>query len=231
MAYRDFQTAAARVVHLVEPSDQDVRRLATEYHFHPLDLEAILSINPKPRVSGYQHYVTASLPWPVLNGRHSVIMSELQLFIGADFLIIADDGLLVDIRDSISSWETAGSNTDSPAMLAYTLLVQLLKATAADCRAVPAAEWLAVLRPLQTALDRSQQLLDDQGWLPTAEDQNAFAFLRYSLGHLLEHIAERPIEHRPPAAKKRLVTTAVTGYALASAITTVMVVLFISFRR
>ncbi len=230
MAYREFQTAAVRVVHLVEPSDQDVRRLATDYHFHPLDLEAILSVSPKPRVSGYRHYVTASLPWPVVNGRRGIVMSELQLFIGPNYLVVADDGLLVEIQDTLNRWETAASNTDAPAILVYELLAGLLKTTATNCRAVPAADWAAALQPLQGALQRGQQLLDEQGWLTSTEDRNAFAWLRYNLGHLLERIQHQPTT-APVSTQRPLVTSAVTGYALASAITTVLVVLFISLHH
>lgn len=232
MAYRQFQTAAARVVHVVQPTDGDIERLAADYHFHPLDLEAVLGVSPKPRVGSYRHYVVASLPWPVLDPRRRhIVMSELQLFIGPNYLVVAEDGIQTEIRDIIAEWERQDANADQPFMLAYELLLRLMKSTAAASRAIPAAQWTAALQPLVAGLEQLRQRFIDQGWLEHEESRNAFAYLIYTAKHMLDTLARLPIPAATRPVKRSLAQSAVAGYAIASAIMTVVVLLIISFGR
>ncbi len=233
MAYRQFQTAASRVVHLVQPTEADVKRLATEFHLHPLDLEAMLSISPKPRVSSYRHYVAASLPWPVMEGRrHSIMLSELQLFIGPNYLIVVDDGTMTTVRDTLATWESeSDSQADSPSLLSYDLVLRLTKETGLAARQIPAVDWASAVHPLATVVDQLRKKLLDQGWITSEEDRSALSYLNYSMKHLADALDHQPVPVARPAAKKPLVQSAVTGYAVASAIMTALVLLFISFRR
>ncbi len=233
MAYRQFQTAASRVVHLSQPNEDDVKRLATEFHFHPLDLEAVLSISPKPHVSSYRDYVVAALPWPVMeNRRHSIMLSELQLFIGQNFLVIVDDGTISDVRDVIAQWEMLdGAQSDSPAMLAYDLVLNLTKATALAARHIPAAHWAPAIHPLVATIEKAKQGVSDQGWLQTDEQRSAWSYLTYSIKHLADDLQHQPAPVAKVPVKKHAMPSAVTSYAVASAIMTALVLLFVSFRR
>lgn len=232
MAYRQFQTAAARVVHIVEPTDADIDRLADEFHFHPLDLEAVLGVSAEPRVGGYRQYVSASLPWPMIDrrGRH-LMTSELQLFIGPDYIVITEDGLQTDIRDTVAMWESQEVNADHPVMLAYDLILQLLKTTSVTSRAIPAAKWAAAITPLVSGLEQFRQRLTGQGWLDHEDNQNAYAYVLYTAKHLLSAVTNQPEAAAPLPLKRPVAQSAVAGYAIASAIMTVVVLLVISFHR
>lgn len=232
MAYRQFQTAAARVIHVVEPTDGDMQRLTTEFHFHPLDLEAVLGVHPKPRLGSYRHYVTAAIPWPMLDrrGRH-VMTSELQLFIGPNYLVVVEDGSQADIRDLVAEWAGQAVNADSPTMLAYELFNRLLKTTAATVRAVPAAQWKAALLPVTHGLERLRELVTEQGWLELEDSRHAYAYLLYSCKHLMDTVRHLPEPAAVRPVKRPALQSAVTGYAIASAIMTAIVLVIISFKR
>lgn len=231
MAYREFQTAASRVVHLVNPTDGDMQRLTADLSFHPLDLEAGLSTLTTPRVGSYRQYVSAALPWPALDrGGHRLVMSQIQLFIGQTFLVIIEHDDVPSVADTVEAWAGDPTNADHPALLAYDLLLGMTKETVAKARAVPAADWRSALAALPDAVTSLRHLVDQQGWL-NDDGQNAYAYLTYLWQHITQELEAQPVAANPRPLRRSPIQGVVASYALASAIMTVVVLLIISFRR
>lgn len=233
MAYREFQTAACHVVHLVRPTEADAKRLATSFHLHPLDLDGLFTVSPRPRVGAYRHYLAAFLPWPVTDSRRGqVMMSEIQLFIGQHFLIICSDGGVTDIRDVVTTWSTSPTPlTDTPAMMAYELLLTIAKSTDQAAQRSPSPMWAKTWRPLTETIQSMQKKMSELGWLSNEDNRAVWKFLSYTMKHIGQRLTALPERAQVLPQRTPALQGAVASYAVASAILTAVVLLVISFSR
>ena len=85
---RLIESSGLRWHHIERPRQADRDWLESEFGFHPLDLEDVASRNQRPKLDVYDEYLFLVLHFPVFDkptGR--LLTSEVDLFIGQDFLI------------------------------------------------------------------------------------------------------------------------------------------------
>jgi magnesium transporter len=83
-----IQNEKNRWIHISAPTESDIRYLADNYRFHPLDLEDIRSQVERPRIDHYTNYYFMVIHYPyLLPDNRTIKTAELDLFWGRDFLI------------------------------------------------------------------------------------------------------------------------------------------------
>ena len=83
-----IEAAGIRWIHIESPRMADRDWLESNFDFHPLDYEDVYSRNNRPKLDQYDDYVFIVLHFPMFEketGR--ILTAELDLFMGADFLI------------------------------------------------------------------------------------------------------------------------------------------------
>lgn len=89
-----------RWLNITEPDQEMVNFLKDNFHFHPLDLEDVLSKTQYPKVDGYQEYLFIILQFPEFEtGRRIYRRVELDVFLGKDFLITINSGRLKGLQN------------------------------------------------------------------------------------------------------------------------------------
>lgn len=81
---------------IVRATPEDVAKLRDDYpHFHPLDLEDLLSRIERPKIDEYVDYLFVVMQFPIWDPVQRISRpSEVDMFIGSGFLITAHDGTL-----------------------------------------------------------------------------------------------------------------------------------------
>jgi len=119
-------------VNIERPTPDDMEYLRENYGFHPLDLEDCLSSIERPKVDEYEDYLFIVMHFPVFDKTIQISRaSEIDFFIGADYLISVHDGILKPIyelfddcqSDEETRREYVGPN---PGHLLYTILDRLI---------------------------------------------------------------------------------------------------------
>jgi magnesium transporter len=83
-----IEAAGIRWIHIESPRTADRDWLEEHFDFHQLDYEDVFSRNQRPKLDQYDDYVFIVLHFPLFDkdsGR--ILTAELDLFMGADFLI------------------------------------------------------------------------------------------------------------------------------------------------
>ncbi len=87
-------------LNITEPDQEMVNFLREHFHFHPLDLEDVLSKVQYPKVDAYQDYLFIILQFPVYeNERRIYKRTELDIFLGHDYLITINSGRLQQLQN------------------------------------------------------------------------------------------------------------------------------------
>jgi magnesium transporter len=87
-------------VNIEKPTPEDMNYLRQQYPFHPLDLEDCLSRIERPKIDEYDNYLFIIMQFPVFNYANRVSQpSEVDLFIGAGYLVTVHDGNLWPITN------------------------------------------------------------------------------------------------------------------------------------
>jgi magnesium transporter len=82
-------------VNIEKPAPEDMAYLRERYPFHPLDLEDCLSRLERPKIDEYDDYLFIIMQFPVFDDAHRVSRpSEVDMFIGAGYLVTVHDGNL-----------------------------------------------------------------------------------------------------------------------------------------
>ncbi len=82
-------------VNIEKPTPEDMDYLRQHYPFHPLDLEDCLSRLERPKIDEYDDYLFIIMQFPVFDASSRVSRpSEVDLFIGAGYLVTVHDGNL-----------------------------------------------------------------------------------------------------------------------------------------
>ena len=82
-------------VNIEKPTPEDMAYLRERYPFHPLDLEDCLSRLERPKIDEYDDYLFIIMQFPVFDDAHRVSRpSEVDMFIGAGYLVTVHDGNL-----------------------------------------------------------------------------------------------------------------------------------------
>jgi magnesium transporter len=82
-------------VNIEKPTPDDIEYLRQHYSFHPLDLEDCLSRIERPKIDEYDNYLFIIMQFPVFDDTRRVSRAaEVDMFIGAGFLVTVHDGNL-----------------------------------------------------------------------------------------------------------------------------------------
>lgn len=73
--------------HITTLEEDDVEFLRSEFQFHILDFEDLFAHNPLPKLDVYKHYLFAVFQMPKWNQAHRVDTDDLEVFLGADYLV------------------------------------------------------------------------------------------------------------------------------------------------
>ncbi len=89
-----------RWINITEPDKEMVDYLREKFHFHPLDLEDVLSKFGYPKIDAYQDYLFIILQFPVYAPERRLYKrTELDIFFGRDYLITINSGSLVALQN------------------------------------------------------------------------------------------------------------------------------------
>ncbi|MCD6290521.1 MAG: magnesium/cobalt transporter CorA [Anaerolineae bacterium] len=82
-------------VDIQQPTKEDIQFLRSRYDFHPLDLEDCLSRIERPKIDEYEAYAFMVMHFPLFDRQRQITRpSEVDFFIGADYLVTLHDGVL-----------------------------------------------------------------------------------------------------------------------------------------
>jgi magnesium transporter len=75
-------------IYMEKPTTREVEHLANQFHFHPLNLDDILSRVQRPKIDEYGDHLFIVLHFPVFNKENKVTTaSEVDIFIGENYVV------------------------------------------------------------------------------------------------------------------------------------------------
>lgn len=118
-------------ININKPTENEIQYLRENFNFHPLDFEDILSPMQRPKLDDYQDYLFMVLSFPFYDREEKTIKgSELNVFIGHDFLITCSDGQLERLDNLFWQCKTSDQlrslyTNNGPTMLLYHIINKL----------------------------------------------------------------------------------------------------------
>jgi magnesium transporter len=74
--------------YIEKPTSNEVEFLAQRFHFHPLDLDDVLSRIQRPKMDEYEEYLFMVLHFPVFDKQNRITRpSEMDIFIGENYVV------------------------------------------------------------------------------------------------------------------------------------------------
>jgi magnesium transporter len=74
--------------YIEKPTSQEVAFLAQRFHFHPLDLDDVLSRIQRPKIDEYDDYLFMVLHFPVFDKENRITRpSEINIFVGESYVV------------------------------------------------------------------------------------------------------------------------------------------------
>lgn len=74
--------------YIEKPTSEEVAFLAQRFHFHPLDLDDILSRIQRPKIDEYEDYLFMVLHFPVFDKENRITRpSEINIFVGENYVV------------------------------------------------------------------------------------------------------------------------------------------------
>ncbi len=119
-------------IHLEKPSEQEIRHVGQEYKFHPLDISDSVNISHRSKIDTYPQYCFLLFLFPIYNrATRTFEESELDIFIGKNYLITINQGNLTALNDFFNLFRLSSDlrmkYTDrSPERLLYEILNKLI---------------------------------------------------------------------------------------------------------
>ena len=75
-------------IYMEKPTTREVEHLANQFHFHPLNLDDVLSRVQRPKIDEYDDHLFIVLHFPVFNKENRVTTSsEVDIFIGENYVV------------------------------------------------------------------------------------------------------------------------------------------------
>jgi magnesium transporter len=94
-------------VNIEKPVLEDMNYLRQRFPFHPLDLEDCLSRIERPKIDEYDDYLFLIMQFPIFDTSSRVSRpAEVDLFIGAGYLVTVHDGILWPITKLFDDCQT-----------------------------------------------------------------------------------------------------------------------------
>jgi magnesium transporter len=94
-------------IHVDEPGPLEAAALAERFGFHDLDVEDVLSKRQRPKIDEYESYIFIVLHFPIYDKSvQRLNAAELDVFLGADFLITLPNAELLPVNHLFNRCET-----------------------------------------------------------------------------------------------------------------------------
>jgi magnesium transporter len=94
-------------VNIEKPTPEDMNYLRQHFPFHPLDLEDCLSRIERPKIDEYDDYLFVIMQFPIFDTPRRVSRpAEVDIFIGAGYLVTVHDGILWPITKLFDDCQT-----------------------------------------------------------------------------------------------------------------------------
>lgn len=127
----EIKTNKVKWCYLVNPAALELETFNSKYHFHPLDIEDCLSPAQRPKLDGYENYLFLILTFPYYDaGSREIKPSEIDFFIGPDYLITISDGKLTPLvkffeQCQINDFYREKFMSEAPTYLLYEIINRL----------------------------------------------------------------------------------------------------------
>jgi magnesium transporter len=119
--------------YIEKPTSKEVEFLAQRFHFHPLDLDDVLSRIQRPKIDEYEDYLFMVLHFPVFDKQNHITRpSEVDIFIGEDYVVTVQcSGDLKPLAKFFQECETKKENRErylgrSSGFLLYHILDRMI---------------------------------------------------------------------------------------------------------
>ena len=100
MKFEELKHNGKRWINITEPDGEMVSFLKDNFHFHPLNLDDIVSKVGYPKVDAYQDYLFIILQFPIYESDRRIYRrDELDIFLGHDYLITINSGALTALQN------------------------------------------------------------------------------------------------------------------------------------
>jgi magnesium transporter len=108
MAIQTLEHKRVTWTNITRATPDDVQMLREEYpHFHPLDLEDLLSRIERPKLDEYEDYLFIVMQFPIWDPVQRISRpSEVDIFIGSGYLVTVHDGTLKPLKDLFEQCQT-----------------------------------------------------------------------------------------------------------------------------
>ncbi len=133
MATETIQYGRVIWTNIERVTPQDVQDLRENYpHFHPLDLEDLLSRIERPKLDEYDDYLFVVMHFPLWDPVQRISRAaEVDMFVGSGYLITVHDGTLKPVRHLFEQCQTSEELRDQymgrgASKLFYTVIDRLV---------------------------------------------------------------------------------------------------------
>ncbi len=100
-------------VNITKPNTGSIEYLRQNYKFHPLDLEDCSNPTLRAKLDEYDDYLFIILNFPVFNRKtRRISLSEIDIFIGENYLITLSDGNLTPLNEIFESCQLNNKNKE-----------------------------------------------------------------------------------------------------------------------
>lgn len=104
MSLKVIHTKNLRWVDIVNPDDKDLNYLKENFKFHPLDFEDVVSRTIRSKIDEYEQYHFLILLFPLFDMKtYEIKPTEVDFFIGRDFLITVHNGSMRTLNNLVKS--------------------------------------------------------------------------------------------------------------------------------
>ncbi len=115
-------------LNITNPNSASIEYLRQNFNFHPLDLEDCLNETLRAKLDEYEDYLFIVMNLPIFDRKTRIItLSEVDIFIGKDYLITINDGKLEPLKSMFESCQIDESErikylNDDVTFLIYNIL-------------------------------------------------------------------------------------------------------------
>jgi magnesium transporter len=112
--YRVIEHHGLRWIDIPRPTPADIAYLQDEFEFHPLALDDVMSRTQRPKLDVYDDCLFVVMHFPVFNRASRITTaSEVDIFVGSDFVVTTHDGVLPPIVRMFDEVTTSEASRDS----------------------------------------------------------------------------------------------------------------------
>lgn len=107
---KEIKTNKVRWVFLSKNTVREIDYLRQNFKFHPLDLDDCLSPAQRPKLDEYERYLFLVMTFPYYDReQREILASEVNFFIGPDYLVTVTDGKLLPLLKLFDQCQTSDS--------------------------------------------------------------------------------------------------------------------------